>query len=54
MDLDRLERVLRLFVRSRARELRVETEGWRQLSFRALGGDLPQPAEAKADEVGDV
>ena len=37
MDLDRVEKLLRLFERSRAWELRVEAEGWRVAVRRGTG-----------------
>jgi acetyl-CoA carboxylase biotin carboxyl carrier protein len=58
VDLDRLERVLRLFERSRARELRVETESWR-VAFRrgasAFGGTtISGPATSLEAEYGGM
>src|SRR6266550_3400503 len=46
MDLDRIERLIKLFGRSRARELHVESEGWRLSMSRSPApavGPVPSP-----------
>jgi biotin carboxyl carrier protein len=59
MDLDRIERLVRLFGRSHARELQVEREGWSLSLSRAnapvaAGAAPPRetPVAAGADEPG--
>jgi acetyl-CoA carboxylase biotin carboxyl carrier protein len=44
VDLERVERLLRLFDGSRARELRVEAEGWRVAVRRGAGSAAGQPS----------
>lgn len=51
MNLDRVERVLRLFERSRAQELRVEAEDWRLAVRRGSGSRAGAAAAAPGPEL---
>jgi biotin carboxyl carrier protein len=54
VDLERVERLLRLFDGSRARELRVEAEGWRVAVKRGARADSGLPAGLSATAFGGV
>jgi len=56
VDLDRVERVLRLFERSRAQELRVEAEGWRLAIRRGEGvrTGAGGPARGPDEEISEA